>query len=164
MQVTNISTLQGATIMKVPLILRTMPALLITIVLLGLVAYFSGLGSLIISPSMFLIIVAGTATTTLCAHRFGKVRKAILVLFTRDALTADEASAAGEVYASASRYAMFWGVLAFLCKAAAFLTNLDNPLTWGPYMASAFIAPIYGFALAWLILLPVARLVRDEVA
>ena len=150
--------------MKAPLILRTVPALLVTIVLLGLVAYYAGRGSLFISPSVFLIIVAGTATTTLCAHRFGKVRKAISALFTRDALTADEAAAAGEVYASASRYAIFWGVLVFLFKAAAFLSNLDDPTTWAPYMASAFIAPIYGFALAWLILLPVARLVRDEVA
>ena len=41
--------------MKAPLILRTMPALLITIVLLGLVAYYSGLGLLFISPAIFLI-------------------------------------------------------------------------------------------------------------
>jgi len=150
--------------MKVSLFLRTIPVLLITIVLLGLVAYYSGLGSLIISSSVFLIIVAGTAITTLCAHRFGKVRKAILVLFARSALTADEASATSAVYASASRYAIFWGILVFLCKASAFLASFHNPEIWAPYMASAFIAPIYGFALAWLVLLPVARLVRDEVA
>ena len=57
--------------MKVPLFLRTIPVLLITIVLLGLVAYYSGLGSLIISPSMFLIIVAGTAVTTAETKPYG---------------------------------------------------------------------------------------------
>jgi len=66
-------------------------------------------------------------------------------------------SAAGKVFKDAGGFAPTIGIIGTVMGLVHVLENLDNPETLGPAISGAFIATLYGVAMANLVFLPTAN-------